>query len=182
MELIVFALIAVLLGWFVAIYNHLVRDKNRVLAAWSDIEVQLKRRYELIPKLVDVVKRYSRHEESLLSDLTKLRNDSQKVSQPRIKGQIEGQLGTKIGGLFALAEAYPDLKTSEQFLSLQQNISSVENDIQLARRYYNGAVRNLNTQIDSFPGLLIARKFGFKQAELFELEFSLEKEPSNWPE
>ncbi len=182
MELVIFALIAALIGWLIVIYNHLVRDRNRVLAAWSDINVQLKRRYELIPKLVEVVKGYSRYEESLFSDLTKLRNSSQQVFQPEKKGRIEGQLGVKIDGLFAIAEDYPDLKAGGQFLSLQQNLSLVESDIQLARRYYNGAVRNLNTRIDSFPDLLIARKLGFEQAELFELEPSLEHESPKWSE
>ena len=180
MELILFPLLACLIVWLIVIYNRLVRDKNRVLAAWSDIDVQLKRRYELIPKLVEVVKGYSHYEQALFSDITLLRNDCQQVSLPSEKGEIESQLGSKISGLFAVAEDYPVLKASKQFLSLQQNLSLLESDIQLARRYYNGAVRNLNTRIDSFPDLLIARRVGFKPAELFELESSLEKEPPKW--
>lgn len=182
MELILFVLLAGLIFWVIVIYNRLVRDKNRVLAAWSDIDVQLKRRYELIPKLVDVVKGYSQYEQELFSDLTRLRQDCQRVSQPYEKGLIENRLGSKIGGLFAVAEDYPDLKASVQFLSLQQNLSEVEADIQLARRYYNGAVRNLNIRIDSFPDLLVARRLDFKPAELFELESTLEEEPPEWSE
>lgn len=182
MELMLFALLTVLTVWFIAIYNRLVRDKNRVLAAWSDIDVQLKRRYELIPKLIDAVKAYSRYEQALFTELTELRTGCQQASKPLKKGQIESQLGSKIGSLFMVAEDYPDLKASEQFLTLQKNLSLVEADIQLARRYYNGAVRNLNTGIDSFPDLLIAKRLGFKPAELFELESFLESEPPKWSE
>ena len=180
MALTALFMLAALIIWVIVIYNRLVRDKNRVLAAWSDIEVQLKRRYELIPKLVEVVKGYSRYEQTLFSDLTQLRSDCQQASQPSEKGKVESQLGSKLGSLVAIAEDYPDLKTSEQYLSLQQNLSLVENDIQLARRYYNGSVRNLNVRINSFPDLLIGQRLGFEQAEFFELASSMEKEPPEW--
>jgi LemA protein len=147
-----------------------VRDKNRVLAAWSDIDVQLKRRHDLIPKLIDAVKQYAAYESSTLSAITTLRSQSEDATGIDEKGQIEGELSAKLHQLIALAEDYPDLKANHSFLDLQKNLTDVENHIQYARRYYNGTVRNLNIRVDSFPDMLIARFFRFIPAEFFDFD------------
>jgi len=169
MELII-VFFVVVLAWFIIIYNLFVRDKNRVLAAWSDIDVQLKRRHDLIPKLIDAVKQYAAYESSTLSAITVLRSESADASGIEKKGQIESQLSTKLHQLIALAEDYPDLKANQSFLDLQKNLTDVENHIQYARRYYNGSVRNLNIRVDSFPDTLIARIFKFVPAEFFDFD------------
>ena len=169
MELILVFFVAAV-AWLVIIYNLFVRDKNRVLAAWSDIDVQLKRRHDLIPKLIDAVKQYAAYESSTLSAITVLRSESADTSGIEKKGQIESQLSTKLHQLIALAEDYPDLKANQSFLDLQKNLTDVENHIQYARRYYNGAVRNLNIRVDSFPDMLIARTFRFIPAEFFDFD------------
>lgn len=156
--------------WAIVMYNYLVRDKNRVLAAWSDIDVQLKRRHDLIPKLVDAVKQYAKYESSTISAITELRNQSQALDDISKKGTVESQLGDKLHRLLAIAEDYPDLKANESFLDLQKNLTNVEENIQYARRYYNGAVRNLNIRIDSFPDLLIARLLRFRPAQFFDYD------------
>lgn len=166
-----------LLVWAIIIYNRLVRDRNRVLAAWSDIDVQLKRRHDLIPKLVDAVQAYSRYEQSTLDDITRLRGLARETTDPDRRAPLESGLGERIHSLLMVAEAYPDLKAGDQYLDLLRQLSDVENHIQYARRYYNGAVRNLNVRVDSFPDLLIARALGFRHAAFFELESALERTP-----
>ena len=166
----IFVFFVAVIAWLVIIYNLFVRDKNRVLAAWSDIDVQLKRRHDLIPKLIDAVKQYADYESSTLSAITILRSESADASGIEQKGKIESQLSTKLHQLIALAEDYPDLKANQSFLDLQKNLTDVENHIQYARRYYNGAVRNLNIRVDSFPDLLIARFFRFIPAEFFDFD------------
>ncbi len=158
------------LAWAIVIYNLLVRDRNRVLTAWSDIDVQLKRRHDLIPKLVEAVKQYAGYESSTLAHITELRAQSEALSDIVRKGEIESELGGLVGRLVALAEDYPDLKANASYLDLQHNLSDVEQHLQYARRYYNGAVRNLNIRIESFPDMLIARLFGFRQAQFFQFE------------
>ena len=155
----------------------LIRDKNRVLQAWSDIDVQLKRRHDLIPKLVDAVNAYAHYERSTLDEITRLRSDADHTDAPGEKARLEAGLGDRVRELIAVAEAYPDLKASGQYLDLLRQLTEVENHIQYARRYYNGSVRNLNVRIDSFPDLLIARLFRFQQAEFFELESAMEANP-----
>lgn len=169
MELI-FVFFVVVITWLIIIYNLFVRDKNRVLAAWSDIDVQLKRRHDLIPKLIDAVKQYAAYESSTLSAITALRSESSEAVGIERKGQIESELSTKLHQLIALAEDYPDLKANRSFLDLQKNLTDVENHIQYARRYYNGTVRNLNIRVDSFPDMFIARIFRFILAEFFDFE------------
>lgn len=154
----------------VFIYNRLVRDRQRTLAGWSDIEVQLKRRHDLIPKLVDAVRRYAAYEQATLDRVTALRGAADEMHTAPEQGRIERDLSAGILSIFALQEAYPELKADQSFLQLQTDISAVEADIQFARRYYNGAVRNLNTRIESFPDLLLARIFGYRQAEYFEFD------------
>ncbi len=156
--------------WIVVSYNLLVRDKTRVLTAWSDIDVQLKRRHDLIPKLIDAVKQYSDYESSTLSAITELRTESESLLNVIDKSTVEGKIGKQLHNLIAIAEDYPDLKANQSFIDLQYNLTEVENQIQYARRYYNGAVRNLNIRIDSFPDLLIARFFNFKKADFFEFD------------
>ena len=166
----IFIFLIVLIAWFITIYNLFVRDKNRVLAAWSDIDVQLKRRHDLIPKLIDAVKQYAAYESSTLSAITTLRSQSEDTAGIEKRGKIEGELSVKLHQLIALAENYPDLKANKSFLDLQKNLTDVENHIQYARRYYNGAVRNLNIRVDSFPDMLIARTFRFIPAEFFDFD------------
>jgi LemA protein len=167
---ILFLIIIVLLIWGIVIYNYLVRDKNRVLTAWSDIDVQLKRRHDLIPKLVDAIKQYAEYESATLSAITELRTKSEELKKISEISNVEIQLGDKIRKLFAVAEDYPELKASTSFLDLQHNLTDVENHIQYARRYYNGAVNNLNVRIDSFPDMFIARPLGFIKAEFFDFD------------
>lgn len=156
------------------LYNRLVHDKNTVLAAWSDIDVQLKRRHDLIPKLVDAVQAYAGYEQATLTQVTELRRSfesARNVDQaPKAAGLAESQLTAALRGVIAIAEDYPDLKTSEQFTSLQDDISGVEDAIQYARRYYNGAVKAYNVLIESFPSNLVAATFRFRQAEYFDWE------------
>jgi LemA protein len=156
--------------WAVVAFNLLVRDKNRVLAAWSDIDVQLKRRHDLLEKLIEAVKQYQAYERAVMENVTALRTHAESTANPGEKARLETEIGKHIRRLVLVAENYPELKASDNFLNLQQNISDVESQIQFARRYYNGAVRNLNTRIDSFPDMLIARLFHFKYREYFDLD------------
>lgn len=142
-------------------FNRLVRDKNMLQEAWSGIDVQLKRRADLVPTLVETVKGYGRHEQSLFTDVAKLRTQKDVVA------------GLK--GVFALVESYPQLKADKNFLDLQKNLSQVEDDLQYARRYYNGTVRDYNTRIQSFPGNLVARFAGFKEEPFYEVEYVTER-------
>jgi LemA protein len=166
-----------LTAWAIILYNLLVRDRQRVLTAWSDIDVQLKRRYDLIPKLVAAVEQYARYERSTLQTLIELRSRTGQVSEIPAKGALEAQIGSSLRSLIALAEAYPELKADQSFLQLQSELSEVENQIQYARRFYNGSVRNLNTRIASFPDLMVARLFRFAPQPFFELNTQAEKEP-----
>lgn len=159
-----------LLSYGVFIYNRLVRDRQRTLAGWSDIEVQLKRRHDLIPKLVDAVSQYAGYEQATLERVTALRNEAREIRDAAGQAELENGVSRGLLSVFALQEAYPKLKADSSFLQLQSDISEVESDIQHARRYYNGAVRNLNTRIESFPDLLLARLFAYRQADYFEFE------------
>lgn len=167
--IITFIIIAALV-WAVAIYNKLVNDRNTSHAAWSDIDVQLKRRHDLIPKLIEAVKQYASYESSLLKSVTELRSQAKNIENITERENIERELQTQVHKLIAVAEDYPELKASQNFLELQKDISDVENDIQYARRYYNGAVRNINTRIDTFPDLIVARFFKYKYHEYFQLD------------
>ena len=170
MEWIILTAIIALIGYGIAIYNYLVRDRQRTRAGWSDIEVQLKRRHDLIPKLVDAVKQYAAYEQATLDQVTALRNQAGNIQGVAQQGKLENGISQGLLSIFALQEAYPELKANQSFLQLQTDISSVEGDIQHARRYYNGAVRNLNTRIESFPDLFIARLFNYRPAQYFEFE------------
>ncbi|MDH3608005.1 MAG: LemA family protein, partial [Gammaproteobacteria bacterium] len=163
-------IVTIALVWGVLIYNKLVHDRNTSLAAWSDIDVQLKRRHDLIPKLIDAVKQYASYESSLLESVTSLRSQAKAIEKISERENVERELQTQVHKLIAVAEDYPELKANQNFLELQKDISNVENDIQYARRYYNGAVRNINTRIDSFPDLVIARFLNYKYHEYFQLD------------
>ena len=158
----------------VIVYNLLVRDRNRVRAAWSDIDVQLKRRHDLLPKLVEAVRRYAAYEQATLETVTDLRARGERAraagEAPSALAALENALGSGLRRVLALVEAYPELKADASFLDLQRNVSEVERSLQFARRYYNGAVRALNTRIESFPDLLVARAFAFRPADFFELD------------
>ena len=167
---VILVIAGVLALWAVVIYNRLIKNKNLVEEGWSGIDVQLKRRANLIPNLIEAVKGYMGHERGVLEEVTELRAKSLEAGPPGDKGRAEGLLGAALGRLFAVAENYPELKASQNFIELQESLSEVEEQIQLSRRYYNGAVRDLNITIESFPSNLVAKAFSFVQAEFFELE------------
>lgn len=164
------ALVVLFIVWFIAIYNGFVTLRNRAREAWADIEVQLKRRYDLIPNLVNTVKGYATHESSAFENVTKARSAAMGAGGNLAdKGQAENMLTGALKSIFAIAEAYPDLKANQNFLALQNELSDTENKIQAARRFYNGNVRDLNIAIESFPGNLVAGVFNFSKMELFDL-------------
>ena len=169
MELFILVIIVILI-WLIIIFNNLIRDKNRVRTAWSDIDVQLKRRHDLIPKLVEAVKQYADYESATIHAITELRTQSENVNSVSDISSVESRLGDKMQKLIAIAEDYPELKTNQSFLHLQNNFTDIENHIQYARRYYNGAVRNLNIRIESFPDMIVSRLFGFIPADFFDFE------------
>lgn len=154
------------------VYNGLVRARQMVREAWSGIDVQLKRRADLIPNLVETVKGYASHEKETLREVTEMRTRAQAVPSGDIAGRAaaEGMLSQALGKLFAVAEDYPELRANENFVELQQTLETTENEIQMARRYYNGAARALNIRVESFPSNLVANTFKFEQAEYFEIE------------
>lgn len=156
--------------YVIVIYNRLVRDRQHTRAGWSDIEVQLKRRHDLLPKLVDAVKQYATYEQATLDQVTELRSRASNIQTATRQGRLETGINQGLESIYALQESYPELRADQGFLQLQTDISNVETDIQFARRYYNGAVRNLNTRIETFPDLLIARILAYQPAPYFELE------------
>lgn len=169
-EWIVTAAIAAVFVYAVITFNGLVRLRNMVREGWSGIDVQLKRRTDLIPNLVETVKAYAAHERGLFEEVTQRRASSIAAGDVQSQASAERALSGSLGRLFALAEAYPQLKADQNFLELQKQLSETEDQIQLARRYYNGAARNLNIAIQSFPPVLIAGPLGFKEEPFFELE------------
>jgi LemA protein len=166
------AIVVAVVLFIILTYNALVRLRQMVQEAWSGIDVQLKRRADLIPNLIETVKGYAGHEKDTLSQVTEMRTRAQKVAPGDVAGraQAEGALSQALGRLFAVAEAYPNLKANENFLNLQNSLQTIEGEIQMARRYYNGSARELNVKVQSFPSNLIAGQFGFKTADYFELE------------
>lgn len=165
----VLGLIVVLVLWFVLIYNSLIVLRNRVKEAWSDIDVQLKRRYDLIPNLVETVKGYAGHERETFEKVTQARNMAMNAQGIKEKGEAENMLSQTLKSIFALSENYPELKASQNFLELQQELSDTENKIQAARRFYNGNVLELNTKIETVPSNVVANMFNFKQSEFFQI-------------
>lgn len=164
-------LAAAVVLYVIVTYNVLVKLRVQVSEAWSDIEVQMKRRYNLIPNLVETVKGYAKHEAGTLEAVTRARNEAMaNQGAPHEQAQSENMLTGALKSLFALAESYPELKANTSFLNLQEQLAEVEDKIQAARRYYNGSVRDNNTKIDQFPSNLVARQFSFEKAEFFELD------------
>ena len=174
---IVIALIAVAIFWLIGVYNSLIRLRNQTDEAWSDIDVQLKRRYDLIPNLVESVKGYAKHERELFENVTKARTAAMGAQGIAEKGKAENMLAGTLKSLFAVAENYPDLKANQNFLKLQDELADTENKIQASRRFYNGNVRDFNTKIQIFPNNMIAGMMGFKDYEFFEIEEAGEREP-----
>ena len=172
MEWVILALVVGVAGYAIIIYNSLVKNRQMVEEGWSGIDVQLKRRTDLIPNMMETVKGYMGHERETLEAVVQARANatSAVASGPEARAKAEGELSSALGRLLAVAEAYPDLKANTTFLEFQQALQTVEDEIQMSRRYYNGAVRNLNIQVESFPSNLLANAFNFIKAQYFELE------------
>ncbi len=168
---IILAVVVVAIVYAIVVFNGLVRTRQMANEAWSGIDVQLKRRSDLVPNLVEAVKGYAAHERNVLEQVTELRGQARALPSDDVarRAQAEGALSVALGKLIALAENYPDLKASSNFLELQQQLSALEDEIQMARRYYNGTVRNLNVLVQSFPSNLIAGLFGFGRRDYFEI-------------
>lgn len=166
--LAVLAVVAVVILWLIGVYNGLIKLRNRVDEAWSDIDVQLKRRYDLIPNLVSTVKGYAKHEEGTFLKVTEARSNAMNAQGAHDKADAENMLSDTLKSIFALSENYPELKANTNFLQLQDELSDTENKIQASRRFYNGNVRDFNTKIQVFPTNIVAGMLGFKKYEFFE--------------
>ncbi len=166
---IILGIFAAVVLWAIFAYNGFISLVNRTKEAWADIDVQLKRRYDLIPNLVESVKGYAAHERKAFENVTKARAAAMGAGGIAEKGAAENMLSGALKSIFAIAEAYPELKANQNFLALQSELSDTENKIQAARRFYNGNVRDLNTSVDSFPGNIIAGTFHFQKQEFFQL-------------
>ncbi len=162
----------------IVVYNSLIRSRNRVDEAWSDIEVQLKRRYDLIPNLVETVKGYTKQESSVLENVTQMRNMAMNAGSMQEKSKDENMLSGALKSLFAVAENYPDLKSSQNFMQMQKDLTDTEDKIQAARRFYNGTVRDFNTKLQVFPTNLFASMLGFSVRQFFDID---EKGPEGQP-
>lgn len=173
--IIIIAVAALILFYFVGIYNRLVQKRSMVEEGWSGIDVQLKKRYNLIPNLVETVKGYATHEKETLEQVITARNRALQAEGVKAHNQAEQQLNQALANVFALSEAYPDLKANQSFLQLQQELSSIEGDIEKARRYYNATVRENNIMVESFPSNIVANSFGFFTSEFFEIEDAAER-------
>ncbi len=166
---IILGVAVALVGWLVFTFNSLVLGRNRVKEGWADIDVQLKRRYDLIPNLIDSVKGYMKHEQETLSKVTEMRTQAMQGGTVADRAENENMLTEALKSIFALSENYPDLKANENFIELQRELTDTENKIQAARRFYNSVVRDFNTKIEQFPTNFVARIFGFKVRDFFEL-------------
>jgi LemA protein len=167
--IVILALVVIAL-WMVGIYNRLVKNKNLMSEAWSGIDVQLKRRHDLIPNLVKTVEGYSQHEKGLFENIAKARSQSISTTNVQAKAEAENQISQGLRQLFAVAEAYPELKANQNFMDLQSQLGGVEDQLQLARRYYNGTVREYNVLVGSFPSSIIASQFQYTPAPYFEID------------
>jgi LemA protein len=172
---IIIAVVVLILLWAIIVFNSFIRLRNRTNEAWSDIDVQLKRRHNLIPNLVETVKGYAKHERGVFEKVTQARTNAVSAKGIEAKGQAENALSNTLKTLFAVAENYPDLKANANFLELQRELSDTENKIQAARRFYNGNVRDLNIKVRSFPSRIIAGIFTFKKRDFFEIEEAAER-------
>jgi LemA protein len=176
--IVIIAIIAVAIIYFVSEYNSLITLKNRSKEAWSDIDVQLKRRYDLIPNLIETVKGYAAHEKEVFEKVTEARSQAMQAQDTKSREKAENVLSNTLKSLFAVSENYPDLKASTNFLELQRELTDTEDKIQASRRFYNGNVRDLNTKIEMFPTNIIAGMFNFKKMDLFQIN-EAEKEVPN---
>ena len=170
MTYIIISLFVIIFLYLIFSYNNLIKNKNMVQEGWSSIDVQLKRRSNLIPNIVSAVKGYMSHEKQLLEEITEHRAKSDSAKTVADQGKAESSLSGSLMNLFAVAENYPELKANENFLDIQNQLQNLENDIQMARRYYNGTVRNNNVLIESFPSNIVANAFSFKKADFFEIK------------
>jgi LemA protein len=173
---ILLAVAGLIVVFIIGIYNKLVRLKNMVEEAWSGIDVQLKKRYSLIPNLVNTIKGYATHEKDVFENVAAMRSAGINAKTVEEQSKAENQITQALGRLFAVAENYPDLKANVNFIDLQNQLSSIEHDIQLARRYYNGTARDKNITVESFPSNIVANMFGFTKSAYFELEDTKERE------
>ena len=175
---IVIGIVAIILIFFIATYNGLVGLRNQLRNAWAQIDVQLKRRYDLIPNLIETVKGYMKHERETMEAVTKARNLAQSVASTDVgaRSKAEDALSGALSKLLAVVENYPDLKANQNFLALQEELTSTENKISFSRQYYNDSVLNLNNKIQMFPSNVVAGMTGFKQGEFFEVEAAAERE------
>lgn len=175
MLIVLLIVAAVIILWFIITYNLFVRDKNLIKEAWSGIDVQLKRRHNLIPGLVETVKAYSTHERKLFNEVTEKRSKSEQIQNLKDKAAVETDISGMLKNLFLVVEDYPDLKANVNFLDLQSQLTDIEDQLQYSRRYYNGTVRNYNIKVESFPGNLIAGIFSFNPEEFFEITLATER-------
>ena len=174
--IIVLIIIVVVVGFLIAMYNGLIRLRVRADASWSDIDVQLKRRHDLIPNLVETVKGYAAHEKGTFENIAKYRSAAMSATSPADRSAAEGQLTQALRGLLAVAENYPQLRASEEFTALQGQLSQTEDNIQNARRYYNAVVRDFNTKLQTFPTNIFGNMLGFQPRQYFELETPADRE------
>lgn len=173
---IILAIVLVIVFFGISIYNGLIRLKNKVDEAWADIETQLKRRYDLIPNMVETVKGYAKHEKGTLEEVTKARNMAMHAGGVEGKAQAENMLSGALKTLFAVAENYPDLKANQNFIDLQQTLKDIEEHLQLSRRYYNATVRDLNTKIEVFPNNIFASMLHFAKRQFFQVDAAEERQ------
>ena len=167
--------VGIIIIWLIIIYNLFIRDRNLMKEAWSGIDVQLKRRHNLIPNLVTTVKGYSKHERNLFEDITEKRAKTIQIDNIKEKSTLETDLSGMLKTLFAVVEDYPDLKANDNFLDLQNQLTEIEDQIQYSRRYYNGTVRNYNIRVESFPNNIVSGLFHFNPEEFFEITFATER-------
>ncbi|UYQ94552.1 LemA family protein [Chitinophaga horti] len=177
--IVVILVAAVILVWAVSLYNRLVGSRNRVKESWSGIDVSLKKRYDLVPNLVETVKGYARHEQQTLEKVTSYRTASMNATTPEQKAEAATGLTRALGSLFAVAEAYPDLKANGNFQQLQSELADIENNLESARRYYNGTVRENNNLVERFPSNIVAGMFGFTTNTFFEIDNTAHRERPN---
>jgi LemA protein len=175
LNLIFIGVAVALILWFIIVYNLFVKDRNLIKEAWSGIDVQLKRRHNLIPGLVETVKAYSKYERALFNEITEQRTKTINIENIKDKATAENDISGKLKSLFAVVEDYPDLKANVNFLDLQNQLTEVEDQLQYARRYYNGTVRNYNIRVESFPSNIIANIFDFNPEEFFEITLATER-------
>ncbi len=174
--LVLSGIVILIIVWLVGVFNGLVKLRNRVKNAWAQIDVQLKRRHDLIPNLMETAKGYMKHERETLENITKARNLAQNANGPAEQGKAEAGLSQAMSNFFVVVENYPDLKANTNFLSLQEELTSTENKIGFARQFYNDETMLFNTKIEMFPSNIVAGMFNFKQSEFFELEDEAQRE------